>query len=101
MLRGLAQEPPPPPQFPPIKDGDGKHHSSNEAKGNVVANHFFPLPVGADLTDIEGWLYPTELPMSQEVAADDILSILKTIALDKTSGRRMIYPIDPFAQRWA
>ncbi|KAI7191628.1 hypothetical protein KC316_g5942 [Hortaea werneckii] len=48
--RTTAQEPPPPPQFPPIQDRDA------------------------------------ELSMSQEVTADEILSILKTIAPDKAPG---------------
>jgi exonuclease III len=39
--RTAAQEPPPP-QFPPLKDRGGRHHSSNEAKANVLAGHFSP-----------------------------------------------------------
>lgn len=84
--RTTAEEPPPPPQFPPIKDRDGRHHSSNEAKANVLADHFFPPPVKADLADTEGYRYPPELSVSQEVTTDEILSILKTIAPDKAPG---------------
>jgi hypothetical protein len=61
--RTTAQEPPPPPQFPPIKDREGRHHSSNEDKANVLADHFFPPPVKADLADIERYRYPHELSM--------------------------------------
>jgi hypothetical protein len=61
--RTKAQEPPLPPQFPPIKDREGRHHSSNEAKANVLADHVFPLPVKADLADIERYRYPPELSM--------------------------------------
>lgn len=59
--RTKAQEPPPPPQFPPIKDREGRHHSSNEDKANVLADHFFPPLVKADLADIERYRYPPEL----------------------------------------
>jgi hypothetical protein len=84
--RTTAQEPPPPLQFPPIKDRDGRHHSSNEAKANILADHFFPPPVRVDLADTEGYRYPPELSMSQEVTTDEISSILKTIAPDKAPG---------------
>jgi hypothetical protein len=84
--RTAAQEPPPPPQFPPLKDREGRHHSSNEAKANVLAGHFFPPLVKADLADIEGYRYPPELSVSQEVTTDEILSILKDIAPDKAPG---------------
>lgn len=81
--RTTAQEPPPPPQFPPMKDREGRYHSSNEAKANVLADHFFPPLVRADLADIEGHRYPPELSVSQEVTTDEILSILKDITPDK------------------
>jgi hypothetical protein len=84
--RTTAQEPLPPPQFPPMKDREGRHHSSNEAKANILADHLFPPPVRADLADIEGYSYPPELPMGQEVTTDEILSILNHIALDKAPG---------------
>ena len=85
--RTTAQEPPSPPQFPPIKDRDGTHRSSNGAKANVLAEHFFPPPVRADLTDIEGYRYSPELSMSrQEVTADEIRDMLKTIAPDRAPG---------------
>lgn len=70
-VRTTAQEPPPPPHFPPIKHRDGTHRSSNEAKADVLAEHFFfPPPVRADLTDIEGYTYSSDLSISQEVTAD-------------------------------
>jgi hypothetical protein len=84
--RTTAQEPLPPPQFPPIKDKDSRHQNSNEAKANVLADHFFPPLVKADLADIEGYRYPPELSVSQEVTTDEIVSILKTIAPDKAPG---------------
>lgn len=84
--RTTAQEPPSPPQFPPIKDRDVTHRSSNGAKANVLAENFFPPPVRAGLTDIEGYRYPRELSMSQEVTADEIRDMLKTIAPDKAPG---------------
>jgi hypothetical protein len=56
-----AQEPPLPPQFPPIKDREGRHCSLNEDKANVLTDHFFPQPVRADLADIERYRYPPEL----------------------------------------
>lgn len=40
-----------PPQFPPLKDWDSNHHSSNVAKAEALADCFFPPPVAADLTD--------------------------------------------------
>jgi hypothetical protein len=62
-VRTTAQDLPPP-QFPPVKDRDGRHHSSNEAKDNVLAEHFFPPLVRADLADTEGYRCPPELLMS-------------------------------------
>lgn len=81
--RTTVQQPPPPPQFPPIKDRDGMLHGPNEDKADVLADHFFPPPVNADLADIAGHVYPPELSVSQEVTTDNILGILKTIAPDK------------------
>ena len=62
--RTATREPPPPPQFPPLKDREGRHHSSNEAKANVLVGHFFSLLIKADLTDIKGYRYPPELSVS-------------------------------------
>lgn len=82
--RMTAQEPPPPPpQFPSMRDRDGMLHSSNEGKADILADRFFPSPVNADLADLAGHVYPPELPMSQEVTADEIVDILKNIAPDK------------------
>jgi hypothetical protein len=68
----------------PTDEGQrGGHHSSNEDKANVLADHFFPPPVKADLADIERYRYPPELSMGQEVTTDDIINILKDIAPDK------------------
>jgi hypothetical protein len=44
-----------------MKDREGKHHSLNEDKANVLTDHFFPPPVREDLTDIERYRYPPEL----------------------------------------
>lgn len=79
-------EPPPLPQFPPLKDREGRHHSANEAKADILAEHFFPLPVAADLADLEGFQYPPELPMSQDVSAIEVVHILKNIPPDETPG---------------
>lgn len=69
-----------------MKDKEDRHHSSNEAKTNVLADHFFPLPVGADLADIGGWKYPPELSIGQEFTTDEIINNLKGIALYKAPG---------------
>jgi hypothetical protein len=81
--RTTSQEPPPPPQFSPIEDRDSRHQSSTEATINILESHFFPPPVWVDLADFEGYKYPAELSMSQEVTTEEISSILKTIAPDK------------------
>lgn len=69
-----------------MKDRDGRIRSSNEDKADVLAGHFFPPPVSADLTDTRGSVYPPELSISQEVVAEEIISILKTLAPDKAPG---------------
>lgn len=56
----------------------------------MLAEHFFPPLVRADLTDIEGYRYPPELSMSQEVTADDTRDMLKAIAPDKAPGQDSI-----------
>jgi hypothetical protein len=81
---------------PPMKDRRGRIHSSNEDKADVLAVHFFPPTVRADLTDIDGYVYLPELSISQEITAGEVLSILKTIAAYKAPGR-ITYQIAFFA----
>jgi hypothetical protein len=49
-----------------MKDRGGRIRSSNEDMADVLADHFFPPPVRADLTDIEVYVYPPELSISQK-----------------------------------
>ena len=81
-----ASEPPPLPQFPPIQDREGVQHDSNKAKANILALHFFPPPRDADLSDIEGHLYPAEHDVPQIVTADEVAKVLKQSAPDKAPG---------------
>jgi len=57
-----ALEPPAPPQFPPLEDRQGQIHSTNDAKAELLANHFFSPSVPASLTNLKGHIYPPELP---------------------------------------
>ncbi|KAI0994187.1 hypothetical protein K3495_g13996, partial [Podosphaera aphanis] len=49
------------PQIPDIKDAEGKIYTESLDKVNVMAQHFFPPPVHADVQDIAGFTYPEEL----------------------------------------
>lgn len=84
--RTSAAEPPAPPQFPPLKDRDGTHQSSNDVKADILAKHFFPPAKAADLSDIADHRYPSELPMLQTVSAEEVIKVLKALPPDKAPG---------------
>ena len=72
-VRTKALEPPAAPQFPPLKDRQGRIHSTKDANAEILAHHFFPLPVPADLTDLEGHMCPPKPLASQEVTAEEVV----------------------------
>ncbi|PPJ53230.1 hypothetical protein CBER1_11842 [Cercospora berteroae] len=83
--RTSAYTPPPLPYFPTITDRNGRH-TTNEAKANALADHFFPPPIPADLNDIGHHIYPPELDIPQEVTPGDVAAVLKRLPPDKAPG---------------
>ena len=74
------------PQFPALKDSSGTLQTTGKGKADVLAQHFFPAPVTANLSDIPGHTYPEELPIPCEVDEAEIHAILKWLPPDKAPG---------------
>ncbi|KAI0998161.1 hypothetical protein K3495_g10028 [Podosphaera aphanis] len=75
------------PQIPDIKDAEGKIHTESPDKVKVMAQHFFPLPVIADIQDIEGFTYPEELKtIPNVITQQEIEEALRKLPNDKAPG---------------
>ena len=74
------------PQFPALRDTAGTLQTSERGKAEVLAQHFFPTPVTANLSDILGHNYPNELLIPYTVEEREIYDILKRLPPDKAPG---------------
>ncbi|KAI1000147.1 hypothetical protein K3495_g8053 [Podosphaera aphanis] len=75
------------PQIPDIKDAEGKIYTESLVKVNVMAQHFFPPPVHADVQDIAGFTYPEELKtISNVITQQEIEEALRKLPNDKAPG---------------
>ena len=75
------------PQMPDIRDKEGKIYTKDTEKVETMARHFFPQPVQADLTDIEGTTYPVELDdISSIITESEIQGAMGKLANEKAPG---------------
>ncbi|KAI1005137.1 hypothetical protein K3495_g3081 [Podosphaera aphanis] len=75
------------PQIPDIRDGGGHLHTNDRDKARVMAQHFFPPPVEADIEGIVQNTYPTEVGrFSKSVDKTDIETMLEYVPGDKAPG---------------
>jgi exonuclease III len=84
--RTAAKEPAAPPQFPPLRDGNGTLHADNGKKAAILAERFYPPPREADLSDIPQTTYPPPVNISQEVTVEVVTKALKRLPPDKAPG---------------
>jgi hypothetical protein len=56
----------------------------------MLAEHFFPPPSDADLSDIQGYSCPEPRLAKQEVEEADVIKSLRRLAPDKAPGSKKI-----------
>lgn len=75
------------PQIPDIKDSDDVIHTKDADKVKVMAQHFFPAPVQADIRDINGTHYPPAIDtISMTVTENEVVKTLGQLANEKAPG---------------
>ena len=78
-------------QFPPIsRPGEETLYYNNEEKAAILIEHFFPLPIEADLSNIPGFIYLEPRTIKEEVKEEDIIAALKGLAPNKALGLKKI-----------
>ena len=78
-------------QFPPISRlGEETLHHNNKEKATILIEHFFPLPVEVDFSDILGFIYPEPQTTKTKVEEEDIITTLKRLASNKALSLKKI-----------
>ena len=67
------------PQFPPLRDTTSTLKTANKDKARILAERFYPPPGEADLTDIPGTSYPSEVDVGDEITETDIRRAIKRL----------------------
>ena len=79
------------PQIPDIRDSADTIHTNDADKAKIMAEHFFPTPVQADIQDIHGTIYPKEIDtISTTVTELEVEATLGKLANEKAPGPDMI-----------
>lgn len=78
--------PPPLPQFPDLQDFQGAVASTFEEKVELFKDTFFPAPPDADLTDINGAVYPTPYEDSPVITVKEVRAAIKAPNAFKAPG---------------
>ena len=73
------------PQFPPLKNQGGTA-TTYQDNIDVLKNHFFPPPPEADLSNIQGTVYPPEIQADQEVKEEEIATVISRLHGMKAPG---------------
>ena len=82
-----ANQPQTTPQFPPLQEGpDTTPTFDNTTRARILAKKFFPPPEEADLSNIQGYTYPQEIDVPQEVTEEMIKDALRKMHPDKAPG---------------
>lgn len=74
------------PQFPAIKDKQGRMAEDFEGKVRNLRETLLPPPREADLEDIEGTNYPPALAMEDQITEKEVLEAIWHPAADKAPG---------------
>src|SRR6266480_335715 len=82
-----ANQPQTTPQFPPLQEGpDTTPTFDNTTRARILAKKFFPPPEEADLSNIQGYTYPQEIDVPQEIKEEMIKDALRKMHPDKAPG---------------
>ena len=74
-------------QLPDIKDKDGNLFTEDTDKADILARHFFPQPIQANLEDIEGTVYPEEMTtISSTITETEIQETMAKLASETAPG---------------
>ncbi|KAI0997728.1 hypothetical protein K3495_g10462 [Podosphaera aphanis] len=75
------------PQVPDIQDKEGNVWIEDTDKARVMAQHFFPQPVQAEIQDIAGTIYPEELAIIPSTITEaEVEEAIGKLPSDKAPG---------------
>ena len=83
--REKSQSPREIPKMPPLKYGDQVAHTFEE-KIDMLKEAFFPPPPSANLTDLQGFIYPASLECPVTITEKEVLAALIRSRPDKAPG---------------
>ena len=82
-----SHTPPPPPQFPPLRDPlTGITQTDSRDKVATLRHVFFLEPQPADLEDVQGYNYMEPLEDSPEITPAELKEVIFKLAQDKAPG---------------
>ena len=81
-----SSAPPPLPQFPKLEKANRSLTGVFNKQVEILCNKFFPEPLNADLSDIEGFQYPEPFPEKEFIDREGIRHAIFSLGLQKAPG---------------